>query len=234
MCRHRPARLLESLITGISVFVRMLNCHGTITEENYEQCLAETRLYGPKRVATAKAVLEALEPRKSEFHIFLDGGTLLGAYRNGKMLPHDDDFDYGIYVPDQESLMPLLESLKAYLEATLPEKYGARVVTSYSKKVEVYQPEFGKYPLRDTDYHNVTVDITSFVDDGEGNLRMPHFSYDWFRTRRENVLPLSSIAYEGETFPAPNNPEQVLVDMYGYIGEGAVFDPQTKKYIRKV
>ena len=211
----------------------MLNCHGSITEENYEQCVAETRLYGPKRVETANAVLKVLEPRRSEFEMFLESGTLLGAYRNGKMLPHDDDFDLGIYVPDEESTMPLLESLKAALDYTLPEKYETRIVTSYSKKVEVYQPQFGKYPLRDTDFHNVSVDVTAFVDDGDGNLRMPHCSYEWSRTRKENIFPLSTILYEGETFPAPQNPEQLLVDMYGYIGEGAVFDPETNKYVPK-
>jgi hypothetical protein len=209
----------------------MLNSHGTITEENYEQCLAETRLYGPKRVATAKAVLKALQSRRSEFRLFLDAGTLLGAYRNGKMLPHDDDFDLGIYVPDEESTMPLLESLKAALDNTLPGEYETRIVSSYSKKVEVYQPEWGKYPFRDGDFHNVTVDVTAYVDDVDGNMRV--HNYGWFRTRRENVLPLSSIVYEGETFPAPQNPEQYLTDLYGYIGENAVFDPETKKYVPK-
>lgn len=218
---------------SISTAERMLNCHGNITEENYEQCVAATRLYGPKRVAAAKAVLKALEQRKSEFQLFLESGTLLGAFRDGKMLPHDDDFDLGVYIPNEESMMTLLESLKATLDETLPEQYEARIVTSYSKKVEVYQPEFGKYPFRDTDYHNVTVDVTAYVDVGDGNLRMPHSSYEWFRTRKDNVFPLSSIVYEGENFPAPCNAEQVLVDMYGYLGKGAVYDPVTKKYVAK-
>lgn len=170
----------------------MLNSHGSITEENYEKCPAETRRYGPKRVVAAKAVLNALEPKKSEFQVFLDAGTLLGAHRNGKMLPHDDDFDLGVYVPDGESL-------NAVLDKTLPKQYEARIVDSYCKKVEVYQPQFGKYPFRDTDYHNVSVDITPYVDDGDGNLSVPHYRYEWFRTRK-NILPLSSIMYEGETF----------------------------------
>ena len=213
----------------------MLNCHGSITEANYDQCLAETRLYGPKRVAAAKAVQKALEPRKTEFQIYLDGGTLLGAYRNGKMIPHDDDFDYGIYVPDEDGILRMLQSLKEHLDATLPEKYRSRVVSTYSKKVEVYEPEWGKYPFlqNTTDYHNVTVDITAFVDDGEGLLRIPHYHLDWFRTRRENVFPLTTVLYEGESFPAPCNAKQLLEDMYGYIGEGAVYDPQTKKYVPK-
>ena len=211
-----------------------LNCHGTITEENYEQCLAETRLYGPKRVAVARAVLKAIEPRKDEFQIFLDGGTLLGAYRNGKMLPHDDDFDYGLYIRNEESTMDLLESLKAHLDATLPSNYKTRIITTYTKKVEVYEPDFGNYPFSEFGvYHNVTVDITAFVDDGEGQVRIPHYRYGWFRTRKENLLPLTSIVYEGQTFPAPCNSEQLLVDMYGYIGEGAVYDPETKKYAKK-
>ena len=227
-------KTIFSLLNALSTAPKkMLNCHGNINEANYEQCLAETRLYGPKRVAIARAVLKALE--KSEFQIFMESGTLLGAYRNGKMLPHDDDFDYGVYVQDEDKLMQLLESLKAHLDATLPEKYKVRVVSTYSKKVEVYEPEWGKYPFFEntTDYHNVTVDITAFVDDGEGLLRMPHYRYDWFRTRRENLFPLTTMIYEGESFPAPYNAEQVLKDMYGYIGEGAVYDPETKKYVPK-
>ena len=215
----------------------MLNCHGNITEENYEQCLADTRLYGPKRVAMARAVLTAIEPRKTEFQIFLDSGTLLGAYRNGKMLPHDDDFDYGLYVRDEDSTMALLEALKAHLDETLPEKYKTRIVSSYCKKVEVYDPEFGTYPFvageSTTMYHNVTVDITALINNVEGQVRVPHYRYDWFRTRRDNIHPLSTILYEGHVFPAPCNCEQYLTDMYGYIGEGAVYDPETKKYVKK-
>ena len=212
----------------------LLNCHGNITEENYEQCLADTRIYGPKRVTAAREVLKALESRKSDFQIFLESGTLLGAYRNGKMLPHDDDFDYGVYVDSEESTMSVLESLKNYLDETLPKEYQTRIVSTYSKKVEVYRPEFGNYSLfKDVIYHNVTVDVTAFVHDGKGLLRMPHYRYDWFRTRKDNVLPLTTITYEGETFPAPCNAEQLLTDMYGYIGEGAVYDPESKKYIKK-
>ena len=210
-----------------------LNCHGTITKENYEQCLDDTRTYGPKRLAAAKETLKALESRKSEFRIFLDGGTLLGAYRNGKMLPHDDDFDYGVYVDSEESTMSVLESLKNYLDEVLPKEYQTRIVSTYTKKLEVYRPEFGTYVFKGMIYHNVTVDISVYVHDGKGILRIPHYLYDWFQTRKENVLPLTTITYEGEAFPAPCNAEQLLTDLYGYIGEGAVYDPETKKYIKK-
>lgn len=209
------------------------NCHGTLTEENYEQSVADTRLYGPPRVAAARDILQAIVPRKSEFQIFLEAGTLLGAFRSGKMIPHDDDFDFGIYVENEASMMPSLESLKAHLDTTLPSKYRTRIITSYTKKVEVFAPDFGTYPFRDGLCHNVTVDISAFYDNEEGIVRIPHYLYDWFQTSRDNILPFTTILYEGHMFPAPCNPEQLLIDTYGYIGEGAVYDPETKKYKKR-
>jgi phosphorylcholine metabolism protein LicD len=31
---------------------------------------------------------------------WLDTGSLLGAYRDGKMIAHDDDFDIGVYASE--------------------------------------------------------------------------------------------------------------------------------------
>ena len=211
-----------------------LNCHGNITEENYEQCVANTRLYGPHRVTLARIIRDLIEPRKSEFRIFLEAGTLLGAFRSGKMIPHDDDFDYGLYVDDRVFIIPLLESLQAHLDKTLPSDYKVRLVTTYSKKIEVFAPAFGSYPFRGDLFHNVTVDITVFYFDNEEKaVRIPHYELEWFQTSRNNILPLTSIVYEGHAFPAPCNAEQLLTDLYGYIGEGAVYDPDTKKYKKK-
>lgn len=189
---------------------------------------------GPPRVALGRIILEVVAPRESEFPIFLDGGTLLGTFRNGKMIPHDDDCDYGIYVEDEESIMPLLESLKSHLDAIIPSEYKTRIITSYTKKIEVFSPVHGSYQFKGAPYHNVTVDVTAYYYDSKDKVvKVPHYQYEWFETSRDNILPITSIVYAGHTFPAPANAEGYLTNLYGYIWEGTVFDRNTKKYKKK-
>ena len=46
----------------------------------------------------------------------------------------------------------------------------------------------------------------------------------------EAVVPTGEIVLEGEAFPAPRRTEQFLEALYGYLGEGAVYDAATGKY----
>lgn len=42
----------------------------------------------------------------------------------------------------------------------LPSSIGARVNTSYTCKLEEYQPEYGLYLFKGKNHHNVTCDVT--------------------------------------------------------------------------
>jgi len=59
-----------------------------------------------------KKAIEALRQVKEVFdnydvEYWLDCGTLLGAVRNGKIIPWDNDIDLGMWKKNKEKLYPL-------------------------------------------------------------------------------------------------------------------------------
>lgn len=90
------------------------------------------------------------------------------------MIPHDDDFDMGIYVSNnvieerfKGSKKKMLEGLCNFFREYSDFKFDARVVDSYVDKIEIYDPKEGWFWLnkdKSIDYHHVTVDLTIFYD----------------------------------------------------------------------
>lgn len=164
---------------------------------------------------------------------FIENGTLLGAYRSGRFIPHDDDFDFGILVSDDVTMFRMEEEIRA----RLPAPYEVRRVSSYADKLEVYDPGSGSYVLDapgygGADFHHVTVDLQFHMQE----LDMCRCLYyragnggDWVFPL-DLVLPLSRLDLEGETFPAPCKVRELLTHRYGCIEEGAVLDGDTGKY----
>ncbi len=91
-------------------------------------------IFGAARLALAKLVQPALNA--ADLTWYLDAGTLLGACRSGEQIAHDDDFDIAAYVPDFQN--DDLEAIRRKNAATLPAPHETRVVTSYARKVEVF------------------------------------------------------------------------------------------------
>jgi len=223
----------------------MINSHGTITTANLAQKRADTTRYGPLRIDLSRHVVQVLDQLNLIYA--LDGGNLVGAYRDGKMLPHDDDFDFVLYtdalshkVDDQEK-DEFLCSLRASIEPLLDVHTSVRVVTTYAKKLEIYRPQYGKYrfcsgqhhPVPfDTDYHNVTCDLTLLLPRTEepGILQYQHTGSAKHRHNLDDLLPLSSVDYEGHSYNAPASIEGYLTSSYGYLGTDAVYNPETGFY----
>ena len=98
---------------------------------------------------------------------FIENGTLLGAYRNNKFIDLDDDFDFGILLTFKEEIYEIQDKISKLL----PSKYKCRLIKSYCLKLEIYQPSFGSYKLlgpkyNGADYHYVTIDIQSYIKEG--------------------------------------------------------------------
>ncbi|MDD9966455.1 MAG: LicD family protein [Myxococcales bacterium] len=188
-------------------------------------------IYGPARLRLALRVRDALN--RTGFTWFLDAGTLLGAYRNGHVIPHDDDFDLAVYIPDFDAARDL-PALQAAVR--LGDPYAARIVTSYAHKVEVFDrhstrftlpPDYGK-----ADFHAVTVDLQVMTDASDGDTLYLHDLLTRVRVPRDCIAPPGEIVCEGERFNCPHDVKGFLEAVYGYLGLDARFDPDSGKYVR--
>ena len=195
--------------------------------------------YGTQRLALARAVRSLLQQHWPH-PWFIESGTLLGAWRSGAFIPHDDDFDLALVLPEaatsgSAALGDALEALQRTLSAALPPPYRCRTIRSYCDKLEVYDPTEGRYTLLGpqyggADYHYVTVDLQAYTRTGDTISAEYRATPTPLRLPLAAALPPGEIVLEGETFPAPCCPERFLEAMYGYLGEGAVYCAATGKY----
>ncbi len=189
-------------------------------------------IYGAARLELAKLVKTSLV--SVDLTWYLDAGTLLGAYRDGKLIGHDDDFDLAAYVPtfDQADLV----ALQTKIAASLPAPYQIRVVTSYAQKLEIFDPASSTFELpaqyQGADFHCVTVDI-QFMTDARNGVIYLHDMLDHVRVPKDCITPIGKIACEGHMFDCPHDIVRFLEAQYGYIGTDAVFDTKSKMYVKE-
>jgi len=211
-----------------------LNLHGTINKNNYLEACKMTAKYGPLRVKLSLTLTQIL----SQLNLIwaIDSGTLMGAWRDGKMIRHDDDFDLVVYNPsildsDPDSTKhQYLNDLLQQIQPLLPSPYQARVVTTYCKKLEIYDPTKGNYAFRDNNYHNVTCDLTLLIHKTPEMLQFQHSCQQHIQIPTTSFLPLSTITYEGYNYKCPGSPEGYLQANYGYLGPNAVYNKKTGFY----
>lgn len=191
-------------------------------------------VWGDARLALAKRV--AVELERLSVVWFLDGGTLLGAYRMGDLLPQDDDFDTAIYLPDYQGAQELA-GLERELRDALGPEYAVRVVTSYAQKLEIYDPTCEVYLLPSAhylgaDFHVVTVDIQVMTDRPDGSVGYLHNMLSDVCVPKDAITPVGEITCAGALFRCPHDIVRFLGAQYGYLGSDAEYDPVTKRYVK--
>lgn len=149
--------------------------------------------------ASASEVLALLQD--AGFESFIVGGTLLGAVRDGVIMPHDDDADIA-YLSDHEHPSDLV--LENDRIRRLLEDRGYRVLRHSWAHLQVLAGGTGK-----VDYY---VDVfTAFYRNGQFHepihVRAPGLD--------DAILPLRSIELHGRLFPMPRDPEAWLEACYG-------------------
>lgn len=206
-----------------------INSWSTITVDNYMDKVKDCEKHGPLRLQLALHLQPILNDSKITW--FLDTGTLMGAYRDGKMLKHDDDFDIGICCNDIE-----YKKLFNLIKTNIDPKYKVRLISSYTTKLEVYDESYGKYNFGQDnkyDYHNVTIDIQLYLLKNNGKVVTTYKKDEYDKNTNlhiDMISPTKTILYENYYFNCPNDAEAFLKAHYGYIGPNALYNTETKKY----
>lgn len=158
---------------------------------------------------TAKHVFNCLDDAGARY--WLDGGSLLGAMRNGDVLPWDHDVDIGVYRDDLQRSMwlrkarnkPVIDS-KGFVWEKATEGNFYRV--HYSKVNRMHVNIFPFY------VKNGTMSKDNWFTSHK-NMEFP----DRF------LHPMSSIEFLGRHVPSPNNLRDFLEMKYG---KGAIENPE--------
>ena len=185
--------------------------------------------YGKYRLELALELKKILN--ELTFIWFIENGTLLGAYRNNKFIAHDDDFDIAILISDVKQIDTIFSSIKKLL----PKKYDLRLISSYSNKIEVFNPLYGNYILpgpqyNNRDYHYVTVDLQFYLKENNEYKQLYFINNQDLYVEKSYLIPRTSITLENEEFPAPNKIKDFLENNYGSIDPNAKYNKKTCKY----
>jgi hypothetical protein len=143
--------------------------------------------------------------------VFMDFGTLLGAYRNKNFIPYDCDLDVGI----------LAESVPENLSELL-ENYG------FKHEKQFYVKETEKIVEDVYSYKGIHIDFFVYYTAGEDMycyLASRHEHKTWQEANRTDGFPcrlawvpatgFSEIEFLGHNFFAPDKTPQWLEDKYG-------------------
>ena len=106
-----------------------LSWWGDVTSENKNEIITKNAELKDDRLKLFKIIKDILD--KNQIEYWIDQGTLLGAYRNGQIIPIDNDCDFAICkIEDYKKVKGLLDDI-------LSSEYYYIQDTEYAKKYEV-------------------------------------------------------------------------------------------------
>ncbi|MFY0627125.1 MAG: LicD family protein [Reichenbachiella sp.] len=167
-------------------------------------------------------ILEDLFKKSNQYlldnHIdyWLDFGTLLGYYREKKIIPHDMDVDYGCLEPEYEKLKSTQKKLPPGL--TLHDSsyrhHGLKMYFNYKgfdADVYFYEEDNGM--------------LTSGVRNSLPNECTPF--------NKSLVIPTSNASFLDRSTFVPAETKNYLVHIYNYLGKKAVKDKKTGYFYKR-
>tara|TARA_B110000211_G_C14043267_1_gene537743 strand:+ start:137 stop:760 length:624 start_codon:yes stop_codon:yes gene_type:complete len=198
---------------------------------NFKKPDAGCDRYGKQRLDLAVYLRDNILNKISNVS-FIENGTLLGAWRNGKFIKHDDDFDFAVLINSYDNVNKIFK----FIQNNLVDKYQCRLITNYSTKIEILDDSFGKYKLlgpqyKNADFHYVTIDLQFYMKKNNMYESMYYISVKKDIIHEKIIIPTSKIMLENELFNAPNKTEIFLKEIYGSLDINAKYNSKTGFYI---
>ena len=215
---------------------KSLSWWGDVTTRNQKETIKKNREIIGERLELFRIIKGILEDAGIEF--FIEGGTLLCAYRNGQFIYHDNDIDMGCvnkeFVKVGEALDRKLPDKYTYNQRTEVGGYATNAFGCFPKGGERIVDAYGQeWPLNMLDIYNYiySEEEKSFRLDHDRAGRDAKGNPKWIP--EDVIFPLGTIMFEGIKCPCPNKPKEFAEIEQGYLGEDFEFDQKTQLFIKR-
>ena len=209
----------------------ILSCWGEVTTENEQEVIAANRKIHPQLEELLSVLSGILNSAKIEY--WIDQGTLLGAYRHGKFIARDSDIDIAIKNEEQ------FESLPELLKSKLPNIYASERKGGHCRGYRIWLKTGGTFKGtfegREIQWPLVCCDVMFYQYNEQDKTYVQQyqgFGVDTSFIPEIVIFPLDRIEFEGSMYPRPNRIEEYLEIQYGYIGDGAFWDPEINRWAK--
>eukprot|EP01084_Bolivina_argentea_P084544 152852_1 len=223
------------LIKQANLVKKILISSDGVTTMNKEEIISKNIKAKPHKIELYKNIQSILDQHSVCY--WLDCGSLLGAFRDNKMIPHDWDIDIAVF--HNKSLNVLYEIIKHELK--LINKDYCVEYQNDGGAVHVSLPNIGFRTFNTSStawsdgeqYPSVWLDIYQYKEDHDHNFLLHHYNDLGLKKHSKNdILPLNKILFEGILSFIPNNAETYLKTLYGYIGKDCQWDEKSGKYVK--
>ncbi|GAV03214.1 hypothetical protein RvY_13673 [Ramazzottius varieornatus] len=190
-------------------------CFGDVINE-MPSYVYEGRVTPPCCVRALRNVLQHVIDvfNTNDVRYWLEGGSLLGAARNGELIPWDYDIDLGMYLNDTKQV----QFLQAANEGPVEDVDGFVWEKSSASEGQFYRVHYSKT-------NRMHVDIFPFYSNDSTMTK----DY-WFATHPQDkefperfLLPLETVSFMGLTVSSPNNVREFLELKFG---KGCIENPK--------